>query len=63
MSHGGKRVGAGRKPMVVEPVTIGWKVSSNAKEWITTRAEELGVTSGVILDLLIDHFIKTTESK
>lgn len=56
MTHGGARAGAGRKRSPRDTKTVSWRLSSYAREWITHQAEEQGVTSGEIIDILIQSF-------
>lgn len=56
--RGGKRAGAGR-PAIDQSrkrVQLSISVSQEAREWMQTQAREQGVTMGVILEVLIDHF-------
>lgn len=56
MTHGGARAGAGRKRSPRETKTVSWRLSSYAREWITRKAAEQGVTSGEVIDALIRRF-------
>lgn len=60
MTHGGARAGAGRKRSPRDTKTVSWRLSSYAREWITRQAEEQGVTSGEIIDILIQSFEEQT---
>lgn len=62
MTHGGARAGAGRKRSPRDTKTVSWRLSSYAREWITRQAEEQGVTSGEIIDILIQSFEKQAEN-
>lgn len=56
--RGGRRAGAGR-PAIDQSqkrVQMSLSVSQEAREWMRTQAAEQGVTMGVILEVLIDHF-------
>lgn len=62
MTHGGARPGAGRKRSPRDTKTVSWRLSSYAREWITRQADEQGVTSGEIIDILIQNFEGQTEN-
>lgn len=52
MPHGGKREGAGRKKSATS-VPVHWRISPEAKEWITSQAKEQGVSIEKVIDRLI----------
>ena len=51
---GGKREGAGRKGFCKKTVPVCWRVSEQAREWITQQAKEQGVPVGAIIDGLVE---------
>ena len=53
---GGAREGAGRKAYAPNIVPVSWRISRNAKAWITEQAKVQGVTTARILDELIAVF-------
>lgn len=63
MSWGGKREGAGRKGFCEKTVPICWRISEEAREWITAQAKEQGVSNGAIVDELVKSFIALAESE
>lgn len=56
MSRGGARDGAGRKAFCSKTTAIHWRLSVEARDWITEQAEQQGVPKGAIIDTLIDNF-------
>lgn len=56
MASGGKREGAGRKPIGPKTVCVNWRVSESAKRWMKEMAMDQGVNIAVILDQLIKSF-------
>lgn len=56
--RGGRREGAGRPAIdqTRKRVQMSISVAPETKEWMRTQAAEQGVTMGVILEVLIDHF-------
>ena len=63
MARGGVRNGAGRKRSPRETKTVSWRLSSYAREWITTQAAEQGITSGEIIDILIKSYLSDDRSE
>lgn len=55
---GGKREGAGRKGYADanEMTPVCWRISRQAKAWISEQAKEQGVTTARIIDELIRSF-------
>lgn len=56
--RGGKRPGAGRPTLAPENkrVQMSLSVSQETRQWMRTMAEEQGLTTGQILELLIETF-------
>lgn len=59
MASGGARPGAGRKRSPRQTVSVCWRLSSDAIDWLKTMADEQGVTPGEIIDELIKSFEET----
>lgn len=55
-THGGAREGAGRKGFCDKTVSVCWRVSERAKEWLTRQAREQNKPIGAIIEQLLDAY-------
>ena len=60
---GGKREGAGRKAKNASNVTVCWRISEEARDWIAEQSEQAGVSKGEIIDILIKSFEALAKSE
>lgn len=60
-NHGGARPGAGRKKSDSDSISVNWRISKKAKEWLKCRAKEQGVSIAVLLDMLVDNFVSLSK--